>query len=216
MGLETVPDRASQQRMKLSWINNFRDVLIGDFVPRGISGSPRVRAGRLGSTTYKWKRAYIQLGYLGVGDVINFMDYAANIPLPQGFMLCNGVIINEANYDAQHSAGDWDNFIVSSVLDGKYLPNMADTYVRGKTGTLQSGASAITKVGSNTSNFSHTHGGAITSSANGGSNYHNDPFDGGSFMTDNHTHTLTLASALSATQTIRPASIETKFIMRIV
>ncbi len=217
MGIETIPDRGSGQRGKFSWLENLRQSFVGTFAPRGISGIPRANYGRLGSSTYPWKRAHIQMGYLGIGDVFAWHDYAGNVDVPQGYMLCNGVIVSQANYDAQHAAGDWANYIGTSPIATLYLPDMDQTYIKGKSGTLQAGTVAITKVGANTQNFQHNHGSPKTTTAAGGSVYNNNGNDSaGGFMVAFHTHGFTIPNALSATQDIRPSSSSVKFIMRIV
>ncbi len=216
MSVETIPDRGSGQRMKLSWAENLRQVFIGTFAPRGVSGIPRANFGRLGSPTYPWKNAYIETGYLGVGDVFALYDYAGNVTLPQGWMLCNGVIVNEANYDAQHTAGDWDEYIASSLLSGLYLPSMNDTYIIGKTAALQSGVVAITKTGANTQSFAHNHGSPMGTTGAPADTYNNNGnVSGGGFYVANHSHSVTIPTALSAAQDVRPSSTRAKYIMRI-
>lgn len=225
MGIETIPDRASGQRMKFSWINILRSVFIGDLAPRGIAGTPRVNYGRLGSETYPWERLHLQLGHLEVGDIFHFYDYAGNVAIPQGWMWCRkdpetdqATIVGQATYDAQHSAGDWALYVGSSPLSGLYLPNTTNSYLKGKTGTLQAGSGQITQVGASFRDFSHAHGSPKTSTApspaavlinTGGTSDL-------AFGNPGHTHSLTIPSALSASQDVRPSSTYTKILMRIV
>lgn len=223
MGTETIPDRAAGQRIKLSWINNLRDIFLGHFVPRGIGGSPRANYARLGSATYPYDRIFAQIGELGVGDIFAFHDYDENIPIPQGWMFCTDdvedpQVINEANYDAQHSPGDWDLYVGTSPLEGLFLPDMAAsyTYLVGKTGTLQDGLSEITKVGANERDFSHNHGSPRTTSTPSLAGVIINDLARAYTYTQNHTHTLTVPSDLSATQDVRPSSTVVKYLMRIV
>jgi len=216
MGSETIATRDSQRVMRYSFINIFRDALIGALMPRQISGAVRDLSGRLGTPVYKFERLHVQLGYLGIGDVFAWIDYAGAVPLPQGWMLCNGQIINEANYNAQHNAGDWANFIGSSSIDGKYLPNMTGVYAAGKSGALQSGSIPITTSGSHVRDFSHNHGGVKTTSTSG-----NVGTVGGlipllAVMPGNHSHSVTIVSDWSAAQDIKPDSVQAQFIMRII
>lgn len=218
MSTDIIPDRRPNQTIQFSWINIIRDVLTGVFVPRDLTGTPRANYSRIGTESYLWKNLHVQIAHLGLGDVFHFHDFAGNVTIPQGWMLCNGAIINEANYDSQHSTGDWDNYVVSSVLNGLYLPNMDLAYVKGKTGTLQAGSAPITTVGQSTRDFSHDHGspkftttptpGPVNINTGGASEYY--------FGNPGHGHTFTIPSALSATQDMRPSSTAVKVIMRIV
>lgn len=217
MGVENIPDRFPGQTIQFSWVNLIRDVLIGAFVPRGLNGNPRSNYSRLGTKSFPWKEMHVQLADFGLGDVYHFHDYAGNIPIPQGWMLCDGSLVNESNYDAQHAAGDWDRYIVSSVLTGLYLPDTNLAYVKGKTGTLQAGTAPITTVGSSTANLAHTHGSpktttvedvaAVEVSQSSNALY---------FAPDDHTHSLTITSDLSSAQDIRPSTNLVKMVMRII
>lgn len=215
MSTETLPDRSPGQTIQFSWINLIRSIVSLDFVPRSLAGTPRANYARLGSPSYKFSRVHVQLSHLGLGDVLHFHDYAGNISVPQGWMVCDGSLINEANYDAQHSAGDWDKYVGSSVLGGLYLPNTDLAYIKGKTGTLQAGTAPITTVGSNTANLAHAHGSPITTSANSGSTINTNVASTYYWASPGHTHSLTIPSALSSAQDIRPSSTAVKIIMRI-
>jgi hypothetical protein len=98
-----------------------------------------------------------------IGGIIPWFDYAGLIATPEGFMVCNGQIINSTNYDAEsgRSAGNWTSQIGTCVLDGKYTPDMTgDTYLCGTSSALSNGNSAFAKVGNSTSNqinIEHNH-----------------------------------------------------------
>lgn len=140
-------------------INKFQIALAGDYVPRNTSGVATTIAGSLGSSTYYWLKAFIKSGYWSVGDIKMHHSYNGAAGPGHGWMLCDGDVINETNYDAEHGAGTWDTYVGSSPLDGKYLPNMTGRYPVGAATTTQNGSVAITGVG-NTShqvNLQHTH-----------------------------------------------------------
>lgn len=216
MGVENLPDRTPGQTIQFSWINRIREILVGVFAPRGLNGNPRANYSRLGTESYRWKNFHAKHGYLGVGDVYHFHHYAGNIEIPQGWMIMDGTIVNEANYDAQHATGDWDEYIVSSPLSGVYLPDMDQVYIKGKSGTLQAGTSPITLVGANSADMSHDHGSPRTSST---------PIEGASIVNDlalgwmavnGHTHSVTIPTGLSTEENIRPSSTYVVSIMRII
>ena len=132
----------------------------GDLVPRNSSGVATANAGDLGTSTYPFKKAHITTGFFCAGMIMPIHDFNGTITPGQGWMKCDGSIINETNYDAIHGAGSWDTFIGSSALDGKYTPNMNNKYLVGVTNTTQTGASALTSVGNAShasSAASHSH-----------------------------------------------------------
>lgn len=214
MGTETIATRTSGQTIKFVFINIFRDALIGHLVPRQLVGAPSNAAGRIGSGSFKWKRLEVAVGHASLGDVLAWYDYSGTIAIPQGWMLCDGSIVNQANYDTQHVAGDWALWVQSSSLSGKYLPNFNSVYAKAKVGALQAGSSAITTTGTSTRNLSHAHGSPKTTTAA--------PTTGTvsgaplNLMAAGHTHSVTVSSALSAAQDIRPLSLPARYLMRIV
>lgn len=216
MGTETIPDRLARQLSNFTWVNIFRSALIGALVPRRGSGTPAANVGRLGTTTFPFKNMFVQEGYLGPGDIFPVYDYAGVFDVPQGWMLCNGVIINQANYDAQHSAGDWDAYIVSSVLNGKYLPNMNGNYPIGETGSVQSGASTITTVGTHENDLYHSHSGFVNSNPSRNTYASNNDFYRYWAGSHNHNGTIDTDNDLPYNKNIEPEHIAARFLMRIV
>jgi hypothetical protein len=159
MADETLPVRQERQRIVAAWFNRIKTVLSGDFVPRGTSGAATNRAGALGSGSLQWLRAYLLSGYWSAGDVKVHQSYNASTGPGHGWMLCDGRVINEANYDAEHGAGAWDTYVGSSPLDGKYLPDADNKYLVGAATTPATGASAIPTVGNanHEVNLEHNH-----------------------------------------------------------
>lgn len=232
MGLANIPSAADGTPIPSSDHNALAAALKVDLVPRNSSGNATANAGQLGTPTFPWKRADITTGYFVCGDVKMFHDYNGLLSPGQGWMKMNGDICNETNYDAIHGAGSWDLYIVTSPLDGKYLPNANDKYPMGKTNTTQAGTVAITFVGnashqiniqhSHTVN-SHTHTIAHTHSLPAGVNVDAPGTSGHlSPTTDQPSNASSGAAApgtnnaLTTTQNIQPHTLELEFWMRII
>ena len=140
--------------------NQFKTALDSDLVPRNSSGVPTDEAGDLGTSSLKWRRAEIASGFFFPGMMVPVHTYNDTVTPGQGWMKCDGRVINEENYNTEHGAGSWDKYIGSSDLDGKYLPDMTDNiYLAGTDETTQDGSSALTTIGESGSiiDFSHTH-----------------------------------------------------------
>lgn len=136
------------------------DSLKGDLVPRNASGVATANAGEVGTETYPMKKANVTTGYLFAGLILPMHTYNGLLTPGQGWYPCDGTIINETNYDAIHGAGSWDEFIVSSLLDGKYTANLSAKYLTGASTTSQTGVGAFTYVGNASNNNNaptHTH-----------------------------------------------------------
>lgn len=135
-----------------------------NLVPRNASSVVTNNGGTLGEAALAWKRAYISAGYWDVGDIKAHHSYNGAAPVGQGWFKCDGSVINEANYNTLHGAGSWAIYVGSSVLDGKYSPDLMSKYLTFAATTTQTGSSAITSVGSsgNTVNLAHGHSHAHT------------------------------------------------------
>lgn len=146
--------------VRTSHVNQYYTALNQDIVPRNSSGVPTNLAGSVGTSALKWLKTYIASGSWSAGDIKMHHTYNGAVSCGQGWMLMDGDIINETNYDAEHSAGDWDIYVITSPLDGKYTPNMTNRYPVGKATTAQTGSIAITAVGNASSqiNIAHDHG----------------------------------------------------------
>jgi hypothetical protein len=146
-------------RVQTSHVNQYFTALGLDFVPRNSSGTPTNIGGSLGSSTYKWLKSFVESGYWRAGDLKMHHTYNGTVVCGEGWMLSDGRVINQANYDTEKGAGHWATYVVSSPLDGKYLPNFTGRYGVGKATTTQDGTVAITTVGnaSNQVDISHTH-----------------------------------------------------------
>jgi len=128
--------------------NSLRSAFLEDLVPRNTSGIATTLAGDLGTSSLEFLKAHIASGYFFAGQILPMHTYNGVATPGHGWMLCDGRIINETNYDAEFSSTDWDTYIISSILDGKYLPNLTgNKYLSGKSATAQTGASPITEVG---------------------------------------------------------------------
>lgn len=145
--------------VRTSHVNQYFQALTQDLVPRNSSGVATSEAGNLGGSTFPWKNAVISTGYWGAGDVKCKHTYNGLVPIEQGWMRMDGDIVNQTNYDSEHGAGSWANYIGSSPLDGKHLPNLNSKYIVGSNTTPQDGTSAITSTGNvnHQINLNHSH-----------------------------------------------------------
>lgn len=94
------------------------------------------------------------------GDLKMHHSFNGAVLAGAGWFKCNGTLINAANYNSQRgSPTAWADEIGTSLLDGKYSPNLVGKYPVGVSSTTQTGASAITAVGlaGYTINLSHVH-----------------------------------------------------------
>lgn len=108
--------------------------------------------------------ALLPIGSLGAappaGTIISFHSYNGLLSPGQGWMLCDGRIVNESNYDTEFSSGDWALYIGNSDLDGLYLPDLTGSkYLTGVADTTEDGSGAIAEVGnaSNQVDLQHSH-----------------------------------------------------------
>jgi hypothetical protein len=149
-------------RVLTSHVNQYFNALKQDLVPRNSGGAPTNRAGSLGTSAFRWFKAFIESGYWAAGDVKLHHTFNGLRTCGQGWMLADGQQVTQANYDAQagYSAGDWATYVVSSPLLNKFTPNMTGRYPVGSATTTQDGSIAITAVGNsgNTVNLQHGHG----------------------------------------------------------
>ena len=242
MGLESLPTRTDGQTIDQNWFNTIKSILAIDLFPRNASGVVATVVGSLGSATYKWlnlysRKAEIETGYWSAGDIKSRHTYNGVVPVGQGWMLCDGRLINETTYNAEHGAGSWATYIGTSLLDAKYLPDLTGSkYLSGVASTAATGSIAIPEVGvaANSIDLAHTHGrGSFAAQVQftSGRVYLSHEGTGDwsatkSFSaTDLGSETArdqgapirgTSGSSLSATTSIQPRSIEVQYYMRII
>ncbi len=220
MSLENLPARENGSNIDETWFNLVKRVLIGIIAPRNTGGTVEADAGRLGSPTYRWNNAFVTSGYLFTGALKSKYSYTSiTIPVEPGWMLCDGRVINQTNYDAEQGSGAWvAHGISSSPIAGKHLPDFGGRYIRGVTGdttNTQDGSATIAPSGSATINIAHNHGGGTLTS----STINNPATPGGSitdvenYVTD-HTHDVTL-DADATTASTGPLAVEMKIFMRV-
>lgn len=174
------------------------------------------------------------------GTVVMFHTFNGAATIPRGWMVLDGDIVNEANYNAIHGAGAYAaDGVASSPLLAKNLPDMDERYATGNDTTTQSGASPITAVGNsgNTIDLEHSHGSAdmyAEFAFDSGTTYIYNQRAAGSTWTSDRTLAVTTAGtagvssnagieisgaigdALSTSQTIRPDSIQFIYIMKVI
>lgn len=229
MGSNTISVETASVIQK-THVNKFQTALAGDILARNTSGVPTDESGNLGSAAIQFLRAYVKTGAWVVGDTKTHHSYNGLCPPGEGWMLCNGNIVNQANYDSEHGAGHWATYIGTSPLNGKYLPNMDSRYVCYRNATAQDGTVAITQVGNalNAINLqhthvtpSHTHGFAHDHGIAAGTDFGGVGTGKAYLTTAASTSTTdgtspTINNSLSASQSIAPDSIEFQLYMRII
>lgn len=220
MSLDNLPTRANGSAIDETWFNRIKKILGGAVAPRNSSGTVEAAAGRLGSDTFRWRRAHVASGYLFPGAIKAKYKYdGVTIPAEAGWMLMDGRIVNEANYDAEHGAGAWDDHGMSaSPIAGLYLPNSDDRFLRGitgETGSTQDGSSPILFSGNADIDIEHNHGSQpmTTTAPNGNTS-------GGTkndleVAIKSHTHTVSLLDDTTNVD-CRPLAIEANMFMRII
>lgn len=237
MGTQRIPTRSNGQPIDESWFNRITQALFDYVVPRDASGEVGNIQGALGSPTLRWLKAFIACGYWKAGDFKFHHSYNGAAGPGQGWMLCDGRLINQTNYDAEHGSGAWAAYVGTSPLSGKYLPNAANKYLVGKSTTPQDGSSAISSVGnsSHLANIEHLHtaykyNGASSPNTTFDSNgaevqveYNSQPNMGGSVNyleitsgISDSAKTFYTKKAGSTAKSIQPESIEVQLYMRII
>jgi hypothetical protein len=95
-----------------------------------------------------------------IGTIKMHHTFNGAAPLGRGWMICNGNVINQTNYDAIHGSGRYvRDQVASGPLAGKTLPNMVNNYPVGVAATTQTGSGTITSVGNvgHVIDISHNH-----------------------------------------------------------
>lgn len=195
-------------------INKFQQAFAGDIVPRDSFGNVGNGASALGQTSLEWIRAFIKSGYWSLGDIKAHHSFNGTAPIEEGWMLCDGRQITQANYDTEHGSGHWATYVGTSGLVNLFLPNLTGRYPVGAASTTQTGSSTITAVGNsgNTVNLSHTHSVTVSlGAANANIDFFTTPFN-------QYVGALSASSgsALSSSQSIQPDSIQVLYYMRVI
>ena len=144
-------------KVKASHLNQYHTALGGDLLPRNTAGAISNGTAWLGTSTYKWLKLYAAKGYWATGDIKPHHTYNGLVGCGEGWMVANGSIVNETNYDTEHGAGHWDLYVITSPMSGLYLPNLVAKYPMGSATTAATGTVAIPSVGANTADVSHPH-----------------------------------------------------------
>lgn len=92
-----------------------------------------------------------------IGEIRMFHTFNNTISVPRGWMILNGNVVNQTNYDNLHGPGAFvqDN-VASSVLFNKTLQDATDKYPIGKA-TTPLAHSYTGNVNHTVTGFSHTH-----------------------------------------------------------
>lgn len=147
MGNQALTARSNGQTITESWYDDLARALAGDLYPRSSDSTPTNIAAALGSALKRWKRLNAASGEYTAGSMKFRLSYNGLVSPGRGWMLCDGRQINRANYDAEWGEGSWDDDIVASPLEDKYLPPMVNRYAVGAASVAQDGSVALTPVG---------------------------------------------------------------------
>lgn len=197
--------------------NNIQDGLTGNIYPRNSSGVATDKAADLGSSALPWLAASSE-DSIPVGTIIGWYDYAGLLTMPQGWMLCDGSIVNESNYNSQHAAGDWLVYVGASPIGGIYLPNLNNKFLKGTDAATQSGTSAITSSGNvgHVVDMAHDHGGVATDASYTGSAMSDAGAGTEHYVASaSHGHVNSVVSANVENRNIEPLNIKVKFLMKV-
>lgn len=216
------PDTIFTGPILASAFNKLKSLMIGDWVPREtVRYWADLAAGRLGTPQHPFLSAHVSIGECSPGEIIEVYDYAGLIIPKQGWMLCNGDLVEEEAYDAQpgRQHGDWIKYVGSSPIEGKYLPNMPDKYLIGGTPT-QDGSAPLTFTGAvgHQVDLRHTH--RVQTDRLNADGYNPWTFVGADqYPPGFHSHgqesVVVMAQDLPLLD-VRPRSIEVKHYMRII
>lgn len=167
-------------------------------------------------------------GKFPVGAVTKFHTYNGTVSVPRGWMILNGDVINETNYNSLHGAGTYTtDGIASSPIISKTLPSMNNRYAIGASATTQDGSSTIAAVGNtshqisvaHTHTTSHTHNlgvadfALIATTVVALGSYGTQTSGG---QVDTESTSVASGSAGSSTQSIQPESVQFIFCMRVI
>lgn len=235
--LQTLPEGTS---ITVDGINQYKKVLAGDIVPRNSDGTPEDIAGALGTDVIEWLGLAVASGFWAPGDLKPHHTYNGIATVNQGWYPCDGSVVNETNYNAIYGAGSWATYIVTSIFDGKYSPNLTDKYLVGAASTGQDGSGAITSVGNADHEISveHTHTvnahnhqwligtGGATRTLNTVGPYPAQSYNSSGALVDYESYPMSSKytsnsspvtdARLATDQSIRPESIEVIYYMRLI
>ncbi|MEM0951937.1 MAG: hypothetical protein AAGI66_07325 [Cyanobacteria bacterium P01_H01_bin.74] len=77
MGNEQLQARSSGQEIQAQDVNQYRNALIGDILPRNASASVEAGVGNLGNSTNPWQNLYISGNVIQNGTVLDFSDFSS-------------------------------------------------------------------------------------------------------------------------------------------
>lgn len=136
MGTNNLVDQTTDEIIEAEDPNQYRTALGNNIVPRNASGQPAFASAKAGTSTYPFKQAGIKNGYFYCGQIVPYLSYDQTFTLGQGWMPCNQARIIKSVYDGVHGAGSWDQYIITSPLEGKYTPYLEGSKQRFMVGTL--------------------------------------------------------------------------------
>ena len=95
-----------------------------------------------------------------IGTIACFHTFGGVLSIPNGWMQCNGAVVNETNYDAEHGSGAYvTDGIASSAILTLNLPDYIDIYPKSAATTTETGVGAMATGGNagNVINDQHNH-----------------------------------------------------------
>lgn len=161
MGTNTIPTAADGTAIPASDHNSVQEAMANDIVPRNTSGVPTANQGDLGTSTYPFKGAEITTGYFFAGQIMPMHTFNGLLSPGHGWMKCDGRVVNETNYNAEHGAGTWATYVGSSPITSRNLPDLTgEKYLQGVASTTDDGTVAMPIYGNSTNEISvgdHSH-----------------------------------------------------------
>jgi len=148
MGIGNLVEVLAGKTGFVSQINQYRNALMENLVPRNSSGIATASAGDVGTSTYPWKDGHFTGELYRSGGVNQFLPTGMIVPFagptaPTRWLLCNGATIGDSSSGATYSGDEYEALFemiklyygnagteVWSNHDTVYLPDTRGRFLR--------------------------------------------------------------------------------------